>query len=282
MRFDTALLSFARSVIPDSLVHYARSSFGLFVNRIQFMGDFKSWSEADKEAAGYDQKHILDKTLEAVRKVINGEMAFERDGVPFPRMQYNFPLLSALMRIAERHGRLHVLDFGGSLGSTYFQSRGRLNSCPDLRWAVVEQASHVAVGNKEFANEELSFYDSIESACKDNEYDVLLLSGVLQYLPDPLTFLSSIVGRRIPAIIIDRTPFMVNGVARLTVQHVPKRIYSASYPAWFFSEHEFLAKFETQYENIATWSALDKHHPQGGRAEYKGFLFELRKASLIQ
>jgi hypothetical protein len=28
---------------------------------------------------------------------------------------------------------------------------------------------------------------------------------------------------------------------------------------------------------MATWPALDKHHPEGGRAEYKGFLFELRK-----
>ncbi len=282
MRFDSALLSFARSVIPDRLAYYARSSFGPFAERIQFRGDFKSWAEADKESAGYDEKHILEQTIAAVRKVINGEMAFERDGVPFPRMQYNCPLVSALLRIAGRHGRLHVLDFGGSLGSTYFQSRGVLNSCSDIRWAIVEQASHVAAGNKEFANDELAFYHSIASACHDHKYDVLILSGVLQYLPDPSAFVSSILGRRIPAIIIDRTPFMVNGVARLTVQHVPKKIYPASYPAWFLSEHELLQHFEAQYEIIATWPALDKHHPQGGRAEYKGFLFELRKEDFTE
>jgi hypothetical protein len=69
---------------------------------------------------------------------------------------------------------------------------------------------------------------------------------------------------------------MTNGIARLTVQHVPKRIYPASYPAWFLSENEFLATFAKQYERVATWPALDKHNPQGGRAQYKGFLFELR------
>jgi putative methyltransferase (TIGR04325 family) len=246
------------------------------MDRIQFSGHFSSWDEAARVSLGYDQEGILTTTIEAVRKVINGEMAFERDSVPFPEMQYHFPLLWALMRTTARRQRLHVLDFGGALGSSYFQSRHLLDTCQVLKWAIVEQPSHVNVGSKEFANSELSFYRSIECACEDNEYDVLLLSGVIQYLPDPLAFLSHVLDRRIPSIIVDRTPFMTNGIARLTVQHVPKRIYPASYPAWFLSENEFLATFAGQYERLATWPALDKHNPQGGRAEYKGFLFELR------
>ncbi len=68
---------------------------------------------------------------------------------------------------------------------------------------------------------------------------------------------------------------MENGLARLTIQHVPKWISPASYPAWFFSEKEFMAHFSLNYARIAEWSALDKHHPEGGRAQYKGFLLEL-------
>jgi len=193
-------------------------------------------------------------------------------------MEYNFPLAWALMRAAARNGRLHVLDFGGALGSTYFQSNTLVNATPHLKWAIVEQPAHVEAGSKEFGNEELSFYRTIEDACKSDEFDVLLLSGVLQCLPDPFGFIDSVVERRISSVILDRTPFMTNGITRLTVQHVPASIYPASYPAWFFSENELLAKFEKHYDRIATWPALDKHHPEGGRAEYKGFLFELKQS----
>jgi len=277
MNIEAKILSFARSVTPPILWKYARRSLGP-LTEIQFCGNFKSWSEAAKVSSGYDEQGILNKTIEAVRKVTNGQMAFERDGVPFHEMQHNFPLVWALMRAAGSYGRLHVLDFGGALGSSYYQSRQLLSSCSSLKWAVVEQPSHVAAGNKEFATSELAFYESIESACKENDYDVLLLSGVIQYLPDPLSFLSHVLDRRIPSIIVDRTPFIANGMSRLTVQHVPKRIYRACYPAWFLSEKDFIAKFVRQYERIATWPALDKHNPKGGRAEYKGFLFEFRKS----
>ena len=274
MNIEDRILSFARFVLPHILWNYARNSFGPLLGQIQFTGNFNSWSDAAKASSGYGEASILNKTIEAVRKVTKGEMAFERDGVPFREMQHSFPLAWALMRTAARYGRLHVLDFGGALGSSYFQSRQLLNCGRSLKWAIVEQASHVTAGNKEFANSELSFYRSIESACAENEYDVLLLSGVIQYLPDPLGFLGHVLDRRIPSIIVDRTPFMANGIARLTVQHLPKRIYRACYPAWFLSEEDFTAKFVRQYETIATWPALDKHHPQGGLAHYKGFLFE--------
>jgi putative methyltransferase (TIGR04325 family) len=178
------------------------------------------------------------------------------------------------MRAAVRHGQLHVVDFGGALGSTYAQSRVLINAASDVCWAIVEQPAYAAAGAEEFGNHELSFHDSIDAARQHADFDVLLLSGVIQYLPDPLGFLDSVLALEFPTVILDRTPFMVDGVARLTVQHVPESIYPASYPAWFFSETELLAKVAAQYDLVASWPALDDLHPEGGRAEYKGFLFE--------
>lgn len=272
------MIGLGRLIMPRVVWNYVcRPLSELLGKQIRFVGHYNSWQEAEAVSSGYEAAVILDKAIIASRKVRRGEIAFERDGVPFREMQHNFPLVWALMKAAATYGRLHVLDFGGALGSSYFQSRQILGSCPSLKWAIVEQASHVIAGNKEFANPELAFYGSIESACKENEYDVLLLSSVIQYLPDPLGFLSHVLERRIPFIFVDRTPFMVNGISRLTVQRVPKRIYRACYPAWFLSEKDFIAKFVGQYETVATWPALDRHHPEGGRAEYKGFLFELRQ-----
>jgi putative methyltransferase (TIGR04325 family) len=246
-------------------------------NQIRFVGDFKSWREAEAASAGYSAQVILDRTIQAARKVKSGRAVFERDAVAFDKIEYNFPLVWALMRVAARHGRLHVLDFGGALGSTYFQSRPLINAVSDLRWAIVEQPAHVAAGAKEFADGQLTFHNTIDNARQHEEYDVCLLSGVIQCLPDPLDFVRSILTLEFPTIILDRTPFMLNGATRLTVQYVPEWIYPASYPAWFFSEAKLLNIFTERYELMGTWPALDKLHPEGGRAEYRGFLFELKE-----
>jgi putative methyltransferase (TIGR04325 family) len=263
-----------KALVPAFLMDHVRHLTG---TKIRFTGDFKSWADAEAASTGYSAKEILDQTIKATRQVRGGEAAFERDGVIFRAMEPNSPLAWALKRVADRHGKLHVIDFGGSLGSTYYQMSATRGFFSDVKWAIIEQSAHVDVGAREFANAELSFHTTIEEACKSEQFDVLLLSGVLQCLRDPFQFLDSVLDRNIPAIIVDRTPFMVSDTRRLTIQHVPKRIYAATYPSWFFAETELLAKFLKSYDRVATWPALDKHHPEGGRAEYKGYLFELKK-----
>jgi putative methyltransferase (TIGR04325 family) len=265
-----------KPLLPQFFVDHVRELTG---KKISFTGDFRSWTEAEAASTGYSAKDILDQTIKAARRVRCGEAAFERDGVAFRTMEHNVPLDWALKRIADHYGRLHLIDFGGSLGSTYYQMRATRGSLGDVKWAVIEQPAHVDVGTREFANRELSFHTTIEEAFKSGQFEVLLLSGVLQYLRDPFHVVECLLDRKMPAIILDRTPFMVGDTRRLTVQHVPKGVYSASYPAWFFAETELLSKFVQSYNRVATWPALDKHHPDGGRAEYKGFLFELKKPS---
>jgi putative methyltransferase (TIGR04325 family) len=106
--------------------------------------------------------------------------------------------------------------------------------------------------------------------------DVLLLSSVLQYLPDPLEFIRSLLALGFSTIILDRVPFMNDGSTRLTVQQVPEWIGRASYPAWFFSESRLVAVFAAEYDIVASWPAIDDLHPDGGRATYKGFLYEAK------
>src|SRR5436305_14010450 len=102
---------------------------------VRFSGNYKSWEEAERDSTGYAAPEILQKTRAALLKVKAGEAAFERDSVIFDTMQYNFSLLAGLLRAAAaNHGRLSVLDFGGSLGSTYFQQRSFLCDVTDLHW----------------------------------------------------------------------------------------------------------------------------------------------------
>ena len=242
--------------------------------RIAFRGSYASWEEATRASEGYSAPEILARTRAAMLKVRNGECAFERDSVAFPTMEHQFPLLTGLLYAAARDGRLNVLDFGGALGSTYYQCRTFLRTVRELRWSVVEQPLHVACGNAEFADGHLRFFDSIDGAMTAPPPNVLLLSGVVQCLPAPYEFLTEVLARSFPYVVVDRTAFMRDGSTRLTVEHVPATIYSASYPSWFLSEPRFLSHFTENHRLLASFPALDRAHPEGGLADYKGFIFE--------
>ena len=272
--------TFIKQVLPPAGVEALRGLYRTIcpVAPIRFTGDYPSWADAERAATGYSAPEILAKTRAALLKVKNGEAAFERDSVVFDRMQHEFPLLAGLLRAAVADaGRLSVLDFGGALGSTYFQCRGFLSGVKELRWCVVEQSAHVACGRADFASDQLKFYLTMDECLQAERPTVLLLSSVLQYLPQPYEFLAEALRHDFDHVIVDRIGFLCDGRDRLTVQHVPAWIYKASYPAWFLSEEKFLAGFRSKYDLVAIFSALDKLDPEGGKADYKGFVFERHK-----
>ncbi|RME57500.1 methyltransferase, TIGR04325 family [Candidatus Parcubacteria bacterium] len=204
---------------------------------VSFQGDYPSCEAAERAAGGYDAPAILEKVRQAALKVKRGEAVFERDSVFFCHEEYRWPTLACLLRIAaENGGRLRVVDFGGSLGSFWFQHRKHLLGLKDVRWTVVEQPHYVACGREEFQDETLRFAGTLEEA---GPADAIFCSSVLQYLPDPYEWLKRLAESDIRWLLLDRTPFIEADRDRLTVQHVPPSIYPASYPAWFFSRRRF-------------------------------------------
>src|SRR5450755_262798 len=92
---------------------------------VVYSGDYPSFAEARARSNGYEASVILERTRTALHRVLRGEAAFERDSVTFDKLELQWPLLAMLLRVAaENGGQLSVLDFGGSLGSTYYQCRG--------------------------------------------------------------------------------------------------------------------------------------------------------------
>jgi putative methyltransferase (TIGR04325 family) len=276
--------NFARDACPPALWQLASQLKRRLVqppsagHAITFSGDYPSWEAAEQDSGGYAAPEILAKTRAALLKVKNGEAAYERDSVTFYAIAYEFPLLAGLLRAAVASGGgLNVLDFGGALGSSYFQCRSFLTVVRELRWSVVDQPAHVACGQSEFANDQLRFYGSIEECLRVEKPNVLLLSSVIQYLPKPYEFLDDALRHGFDYVIIDRTAFMRDGRERLTVEYVPEWIYKASYPAWFLSRELLMAKFHMRYSLLAEFRALDTSQPEGGEADYKGFIFERKK-----
>jgi putative methyltransferase (TIGR04325 family) len=254
-------------IIPKTVLRFITGFF------YGWTGNFSNWEEAKKKCPGYDSPIILEKVKESVMKVRNGTARYERDSVVFDKIQYSFPLLSGLMWIAAQNGgRLNVLDFGGSLGSTYYQNKRFLDSLASVRWSIVEQPEFVKLGKESFSDGIIRFYSSIDDCLKENDIDIILFSSVLQYLESPYDLLRDIKTRQIKHIIIDRTAF-IKGTDRITVQKVHPKIYKASYPCWFFNKTKFIDFISTDFELIVEFDSLDEANIV---SEFKGFLFELK------
>lgn len=222
-----------------------------------FSGDYSSWDEVEKLCDGYSSSNILDTTLDSTLKVKSGEAVFERDSFIFDKVQYSWGLLASLFKIAvESNNKLRVLDFGGALGSHYFQNKEFLKPVEIEDWTVVEQEHYVNAGNEKIADNILHFANSIEDVQNSN---VLILSSVLQYLPNPYEWLEKFINKGTDYIIVDRIAFSLEKRDRLTLQVVPPSIYDAKYPAWFLNEKKFLSYFENKYELIADFDVtIDK------------------------
>jgi len=241
-------------------------------NQSAFSGEYFTWEQAKSNSVGYDSDKILEKVLESSRKVLKGEVAYERDTVCFNQKSYRWPLVSCLLLIANRSkDQLNVIDFGGALGSLYFQHREFFVSISKVNWSVVEQSQFVKTGQKEFQNNELNFHFNLSDAKATHNSNVVLLSSVLQYLEEPQALLKQIAALKFKYILIDRTPFIESVKDQLTVQSVPKNIYPASYPAWLFSRLKFASLMkDLKYKLVFEFGCDDNI----GTATFKGFLFE--------
>jgi putative methyltransferase (TIGR04325 family) len=243
---------------------------------IRFVGTYPNWQAAEKEAVGYDAEKILQQVIEKTRLVVKGEVAYERDGVVFDEPVYCFPLIALLLRVTtENNNKLTILDFGGALGSTYFQCRSFLQGVSVLKWGVVEQSHFVEAGKMHFANEVLSFHHSINDFLAKFQPNVVVFSGVLQYLSEPFSILEKAIVSKADYILIDRTPFIDHGCTVLTLQKVPKQILASSYPAWLFNEAEFKQFFSGKFLEITTFDAIDSSVGYGRlKANFKGIMFK--------
>lgn len=221
-------------------------------NRYGWFGDYTSWEKVREKAAGYDSNVILERTTKALLKVKSGEAVYERDSVLFDKKVYPYPLMAYLSLSRNLKKKpLNILDFGGSLGSTYYQLREILTPDVCASYNVVEQEHYVTRGNANFANDTLKFYSSIDACLAEKEIDFVLLSSSVQYLEQPHPFLKKLAGYNFDFILFDRTAFNKQSFDRLTLQIVPPEIYPASYPAWFFHEEFFLSHFSGMYKVAA-------------------------------
>lgn len=226
--------------------------------QLRLEGPYASWQECAKRSLGYDQTIILKQVTESLLKVKTGKAVYERDGVIFDHIKYAWPVLAGLLLVAAQNEQdLRVLDFGGSLGSSYFQNRKFLNGLRELQWGVIEQTEFVRQGQALISEGGLHFFNTIAQCEANMQPNVALFSSVLQYLDDPFAILDQLEQSSVSTLIIDRTPFCDAVQDQFFVQHVPKSIYPASYPIRVFSRRLFDLILAENWIELESFGSVD-------------------------
>ncbi|MCX6701640.1 MAG: methyltransferase, TIGR04325 family [Candidatus Zambryskibacteria bacterium] len=146
---------FIKNLIPPVILSLYKSP----VPKYGYFGDYKTWEEVEKISTGYSGDEIINKVRLSALKVKNGEAVYERDSVLFSKVEISWPLLAGLLYVASQNDNsLELVDFGGALGTSYYQNKKFLSHLKSLHWHIVEQDKFVNIGKKEFINNVLDFY----------------------------------------------------------------------------------------------------------------------------
>lgn len=261
-----------KQFIPPILISLLKKN-----SKYGWTGNYNNWQTAIQHSKGYNASNILQKIKEAILKVKAGDAVYERDSVLFEKIEYSWPLLASLMWVATKNNSsLKVLDFGGSLGSSYFQNKKFLDELDFVEWNVVEQENFIATGRDCVEDQTLQFFYSIdECISKKGKPDILILSCTLPYIEKPYQLVSELMNYNISHIIVDNTFFNYEDKDRITIQNVPPSIYPASYPCWFLSYKKLLEIIADKYTIVSEHLNESKILLDGNPIQYKGFLAKL-------
>lgn len=208
---------------------------------VSFVGRFPSYEAAKQECEGYGAETIFNKVKIAALEVKAGNACYERDGYLFYQKDFYLQLVAVLLEIYLKERTLTIVDFGGSLGSTYYQNKEKLlpyinNFC----WNIIEQKHFVEWGKENLEDSVLKFKYSLDEV---DEYNCVLFGSSLQYLENYKGYLKEISRKKCKYVIIDRVT--VSNEEWVSIEYVHEPIYEAAYPVMIFDEQK-LIKFVEQ------------------------------------
>lgn len=243
-------------------------------------GNYKSYEDAKTKCKGYDENHILQRIVETTAQVKKGEAVYERDGIIYDEINVNHHLLNALLLVSARNNnQLTIVDFGGSLGTSYYQNRAFLSHLTTLNWCIIEQEAFVNVGKQSFTSEHVQFFHSIEACLEKHEkIDMILISSSLQYINKPYALLKSIQSFGIPYLMLDLVGYNDKEEDRMTIQHVPPIFYGveASYPCLFFNKQKLESQLMENYKKVFDFiSEPEKYYIEFKPFQYQGSFWKL-------
>jgi putative methyltransferase (TIGR04325 family) len=162
--------------------------------------------------------------------------------------------LAHLLLDLEQRGKARILDYGGSIGLSYYSYTKRASLRPETEWIVAEVQSLVdsgkALAEKRGVSWQLSFMNSGSIL---PAVDILYSGGALQYDPQGIPGILERSTRVAPHILLNKIP-LTDGASLWTTQNISTAIA----PYRIFNRREFLDYFYSWgYKEIDEWKVFD-------------------------
>ena len=144
----------------------------------------------------------------------------------------------------------------------------------NLEYVVAEQDHYAAYGHEYLEDAVLKFISSERDWENMERFDIILMSGSLQYIPNYTEIISKIKKAEPRYIIFDRV--LVGDRGRICRETVPETIYKSSYPLRIFSEEEIRNFCEPAYKLIENdiSSVPETAYFVDGKAESRFYVFQ--------
>ena len=181
------------------------------------------------------------------------------------------------LAMAARHkSGITMLDWGGGIGHFYLISQALV---PDLD---IDYSCNDLPGLAEYGQQlfpQAHFYT--DTSCLDGQYDFVLASSSLQYMPDWASTFTRLARACSGYLLVTRLPITHAAPAYVFVQRPYQYGYQTEYPAWCLNRAEFLdtavsAGLELVREFSIGFTIEVENAPEP--SEYRGFLFRAAAA----
>lgn len=173
---------------------------------------------------------------------------------------------------ARKKDRISLLDWGGGIGHYYVISKALL---PEVEIDYhCKDVPLLCQGGRELLPE-VSFHES-EKDCFERSYDLVLVSGSLQFCKDWKGLVQQLVSVSHSYLYITRLPIIHQAASFVVVQRPYWAGYQTEYLGWFLNRQEFLnymsgLQMELVREFLIEERPLVHRAPEQGH--FQGFLF---------
>jgi putative methyltransferase (TIGR04325 family) len=216
----------------DRVIRYASRTRRPFI----WEGIYSQYQDVPSNGAGFDSEEWISNTRQSTANALEW-LSCQPNGIPYDIPSYHslFSLTVALLK--QQRERLRVLDFGGGMGMAFANLLRSLGETPNppIDYLVIDNERSCEGGASLF-NEKRSVQFSSTLPPDLGDVDLILLSGVLQFVEDYKSLLEKLAAFKpsywlftfVPA---GDIPTFASG---------QKNVPGSTIPVWFFNLDELL------------------------------------------
>jgi len=209
----------------------------------------KNWKSAVSGSSGYQSPRTIS-TIAGSDPVID-RGTIKQNFLGSRYLQVASAILSGLDPEKLKSGTtIRVLDVGGALGQYFYLLR---DNVPNLKfeWLILETPALCQLGESQHVDHPgISWTYALNDSSQT--FDIVLLSGMIQYVEKPFEFLEMVM-QKAQLLIFNRLPLSTKAHNLVCIQRPGLFESKGSYPVHIFSEQLFIAYLLARGQISSRW-----------------------------